>query len=106
MKTNEKLTELKNLIMMSYDDINSMVADFEDTEAHAYLLSALDLVAELAELNRVKSKVCYIISIAVIELRNLIEYTYNDVNDMIADFEDTEARTHLQSALDIVDELK
>lgn len=47
MTTNEKLAELKNLIKMSYDDINNMVADFEDTEAHAYLLSALDLIDEL-----------------------------------------------------------
>ena len=105
MKTEQRLQELKNLITMSYDDINNMVADFEDTEAHAYLLSALDIVYELAVVNKVKLKVCNLISIATIELRNLIEYTYNDVKDMAADFEDTEAHAYLLSALDLVDEL-
>lgn len=105
MKTNEKLTELKNLIMMSYDDVNDMITDFEDTEAHAYLLSALDLVAELAVANKVKLKIWYIIKIATLELRFLIECAYNDIKDMIIDFEDTEVHAYLLSALDLVDDL-
>jgi hypothetical protein len=47
MTTEQRLQELKNLIKMTYDDINNMVSDFQDTEAHAYLLSALDLIDEL-----------------------------------------------------------
>jgi hypothetical protein len=47
MTTEQRLQELKNLIKMAYSDIDNMVTDFQDTEAHAYLLSALDLIDEL-----------------------------------------------------------
>ena len=104
--TTKQLSELKNLIKMAYDGINNMVSDFQDTEAHAYLLSAQDLAAEIVVANKAKLKVCYLISIAAIELRNLIEYAYNDINNMVSDFQDTEAHAYLLSALDMVDELE
>ena len=105
MTTEQRLQELKNLIKMTYDDINNMVSDFQDTETHAYLLSAQDLVAELVVVDKAKLKISYLIGIAAIELRDLIECTYNSINDMVADFQDTEAHAYLLSALDLVDEI-
>lgn len=48
METKEqRLQELRTLIEYTYNDINNMIPAFEDTEAHAYLLSALDLIDEI-----------------------------------------------------------
>lgn len=105
MKTEEKLTELKNLIMMSYDAINNMITESECIKTRVYLQNALNLVDELAVVNKAELKLSCLIDAAVIVLQDSIKMSYDAINNTVADFEDTETHAYLLSALDLVDEL-